>query len=117
MTQRSGPFRCHRGVARLVTDRAAVRRSFAVAVGVVALGAAGARAEDAPQPNPERNAYFGETHIHTSWSLDAWVFGNHLTGPADSYRYAKGEPIKHPLGCEIRIETPLDFMGVTDHSE
>jgi hypothetical protein len=36
------------------------------------------------QPNPERNAYFGETHIHTSWSVDAWVMGNRITGPADA---------------------------------
>ena len=35
----------------------------------------------AQEKNPDRNAYFGETHIHTSWSLDAWIFGNHLTGP------------------------------------
>jgi len=71
----------------------------------------------AEQPNPERNAYFGETHLHTSWSLDAWVFGNRVTGPADAYKYAKGETIKHPLGYNITITTPLDFMGVTDHSE
>jgi len=69
------------------------------------------------QPNPERNAYFGETHLHTTWSLDAWIFGNKITGPADAYKYAKGETIKHPLGYPIRITTPLDFMGVTDHSE
>ena len=69
------------------------------------------------QKNPERNAYFGETHLHTSWSADAWLFGNHLTGPADAYKYAKGETIKHPLGYDIKIDTPLDFMGVTDHSE
>ena len=31
-------------------------------------------------PNPDRDAYFGETHIHTSWSVDAWVMGNRLTG-------------------------------------
>jgi len=71
----------------------------------------------APQPNPERNAYFGETHIHTSWSVDAWVMGNRLTGPADAYKYAKGGTIKHPMGFDIRIDTPMDFMGVTDHSE
>ncbi|MCC6473990.1 MAG: DUF3604 domain-containing protein [Burkholderiales bacterium] len=71
----------------------------------------------APQPNPERNAYFGETHIHTSWSVDAWVIGNRLTGPADAYKYAQGQPIKHPMGYEIKIDTPMDFMGVTDHSE
>ncbi len=68
-------------------------------------------------PNPERNAYFGETHLHTSWSVDAWVMGNRLTGPADAYKYAQGEPIKHPMGFDIKIDTPLDFMGVTDHSE
>ena len=38
------------------------------------------------EPNPERNAYFGETHIHTSWSADAWVMGNRVTGPADALK-------------------------------
>ncbi len=69
------------------------------------------------QHNPERNAYFGETHVHTSWSLDAWLFGNRITDPSDAYKYFKGEPIKHPLGYEIKIDTPLDWAGVTDHSE
>ena len=69
------------------------------------------------QSNPERNAYFGETHIHTSWSVDAWVMGNRLTGPDDALKYAQGQTIKHPMGFDIKIDTPLDFMGVTDHSE
>ena len=69
------------------------------------------------QGNPLRDAYFGETHVHTSWSLDAWTFGNRVTGPNDTYKYFKGEPIKHPLGYDIKIDTPLDFAGVTDHSE
>ena len=59
----------------------------------------------------------GETHQHTSWSFDAYIFGNHLTGPADAYKYWKGETIKHPLGYDIKIDTPLDWGGVTDHSE
>jgi hypothetical protein len=71
----------------------------------------------AAEKNPLRNAYFGEQHIHTSWSVDAWLFGNHLTGPDDALQYAQGKAIKHPLGYEIRIEQPLDWMGVTDHSE
>lgn len=71
----------------------------------------------AAQTAPERNAYFGEQHVHTSWSFDAYIFGNHITGPADAYKYAKGETIKHPLGYDIKITTPLDWMGVTDHSE
>ena len=69
------------------------------------------------QPNPDRNAYFGEEHIHTSWSVDAWVLGNRTTGPSDALKYAQGETIEHPMGYNIKIDTPLDFMGVTDHSE
>ena len=73
--------------------------------------------EPAPPPNPDRNAYFGEEHIHTSWSVDAWLMGNRLTGPDEALKYAQGQTIKHPLGYDIKIETPMDFMGVTDHSE
>ena len=40
-----------------------------------------------------------------------------LTGPEDAYKYALGQPIKHPAGYEVKITKPLDFMGVTDHSE
>ncbi len=69
------------------------------------------------QRNPDRNAYFGETHVHTSWSLDAFAIGNLVTTPADAYKYFKGEPIKHPLGYDVKIVTPLDWAGVTDHSE
>jgi len=74
-------------------------------------------AEQPPQRNPDRNAYFGDEHIHTSWSVDAWVMGNRLTGPGDALKYAQGETLKHPMGFDIKIETPMDFMGVTDHSE
>jgi hypothetical protein len=67
--------------------------------------------------NPERDAYFGEEHIHTSWSVDAWLMGNRITGPDEALKYAQGQTIKHPLGYDIKIDTPMDFMGVTDHSE
>src|SRR5512143_833626 len=89
---------------------------FASIAAMVLAGAAFA-AEDKPKSNPERDAYFGETHLHTSWSVDAWVIGNRLTGPDEALKYAQGETIKHPLGYDIRIDTPLDWMGVTDHSE
>jgi len=79
--------------------------------------AARATPEQHVQPNPDREAYFGEEHIHTSWSVDAWVIGNRITGPDDALKYAQGQTIKHPLGYDIKIETPMDFMGVTDHSE
>ena len=90
------------------------KRRLSLVMAALAFCASSAVAET---PNPERNAYFGETHLHTSWSPDAWLFGNKLTGPADAYKYARGETIKHPLGYDIKIDTPLDFMGVTDHSE
>ena len=76
-----------------------------------------ASTEERVEKNPDRNAYFGEEHIHTSWSVDAWIFGNRLTGPDDALKYAQGQTIKHPLGYDIKIDTPMDFMGVTDHSE
>ena len=76
-----------------------------------------APAEERVEKNPDRNAYFGEEHIHTSWSVDAWLMGNRLTGPDDALKYAQGQTIKHPLGYDIKIDTPMDFMGVTDHSE
>jgi hypothetical protein len=68
-------------------------------------------------PNPERDAFYGEQHVHTSWSFDAYIFGNHVTGPEQAYQYAMGQPIEHPMGYKIKIEQPLDWMGVTDHSE
>ncbi len=76
-----------------------------------------APAEERVEKNPDRNAYFGEEHIHTSWSMDAWLMGNRITDPNDALKYAQGQTIKHPLGYDIKIDTPMDFMGVTDHSE
>jgi len=85
-----------------------------VAALVVGLGATPAGAQTA---GTDRHAFFGETHVHTSWSLDAFAIGNTLTSPGDAYKYFKGEPIKHPLGYDVKIDTPLDWAGVTDHSE
>ena len=66
--------------------------------------------------NENRNAYFGDLHIHTSWSFDAFV-NNVRTTPDDAYNFGKGEPIDHVSGKKIQIKRPLDFMAVTDHSE
>lgn len=64
--------------------------------------------------NPDRNAYFGDLHVHTKYSFDAYAFGT-LATPDDAYRFAQGEAIKHPAGFEMQLHEPLDFYGVTDH--
>ena len=72
-------------------------------------------AEARTPSNPLRNAYFGDLHVHTRHSFDAYVF-NVRGSPDDAYRYARGEPIRHANGHEIRLESgPLDFLAVTDH--
>jgi len=72
-------------------------------------------AKSRPAPNPNRNAYFGDLHVHTENSFDAYSFGT-LSTPDDAYRYAQGEPIPHPTGYEIQLSRPLDFYAVTDHA-
>ena len=64
--------------------------------------------------NENRNPYYGDLHVHTKYSFDAYVFGITAT-PDDAYRYAQGEGIKHPLGYEMKLREPLDFYAVTDH--
>ena len=67
-----------------------------------------------PSPNPDKNAYFGDLHIHTSNSFDAYTFGT-LSNPELAYKYAQGESILHPTGYDIKLRRPLDFYAVTDH--
>ena len=64
--------------------------------------------------NEERNLYFGDTHVHTKYSFDAYIFGTTAT-PDDAYTFAKGGTIKHPLGFDMQLSEPLDFYAVTDH--
>ena len=67
-----------------------------------------------PMPNKDRNPYYGDLHVHTKYSFDAYVFGV-TASPDDAYRYAKGAAVKHPLGYEMKLREPLDFYAVTDH--
>jgi Protein of unknown function (DUF3604) len=69
-------------------------------------------------PNPLRNPYFGELHVHTAWSLDAFVLAS-LNGPDEAFRYAKGEPARSSLNNaeQNRLSRPLDFAAVTEHVE
>lgn len=65
----------------------------------------------------EKQAFFGDTHIHTMYSFDAFM-GSVRTDPNDAYRYAKGEAIDHPNGSKLRMSgAPLDFLMVSDHAK
>ncbi len=67
--------------------------------------------------NPLKEAYFGETHMHSQYSLDAYIGGNRFT-PDQSYRFAKGESIQlEKFGISWQLKRPLDFAAVTDHAE
>ncbi|MCJ7598792.1 MAG: DUF3604 domain-containing protein, partial [Methyloceanibacter sp.] len=59
---------------------------------------------------------FGDTHTHTSFSMDAGAFGARLD-PSDAYRFAKGEEITASSGQLTKLSRPLDFLVVTDHSD
>ena len=65
--------------------------------------------------NPLKNAYFGQLHLHTGMSFDAYLGGTRLYAE-EAYRFARGEEIEQN-GRQVKSDTPLDFLGVSDHSE
>lgn len=61
---------------------------------------------------------WGDTHLHSSYSVDAYMAGNRNAEPDVAYRYAKGEPVIHPYNnTRVQILQPLDFLSVADHAE
>ena len=96
---------------------------------VVLASAADLRAQDIPPPTGKKidyssypskdfpnRVYFGDTHLHTSYSTDAGMIGNTL-GPEEAYRFARGEEVKSSTGLPAKLQRPLDFLVVADHSE
>ena len=69
-----------------------------------------------PSPDPNKNLYWGELHIHTRESFDATLFGNTLS-IEDAYRFAMGETLKTAGGEAMQLSRPLDFVAITDHAE
>ena len=63
------------------------------------------------------NVYWGDTHLHTSLSFDAYGDGNTTKGPDYAYRFAKGKQVEGHDGVPVRISRPLDFLVIADHGE
>lgn len=63
-----------------------------------------------------QHVYFGDTHLHTSFSFDAGMVGDKL-GPEEAYRFAKGEVVTASLGARAKLRRPLDFLVIADHAE
>jgi uncharacterized protein DUF3604 len=107
-----------------------IRIGMNAAASVVVLACATAvGAQDAPPPTGEKiecspyptknfpdRVYFGDTHLHTSYSTDAGMIGNTL-GPEEAYRFARGEEVKSSSGLPAKLQRPLDFLVVADHAE
>ncbi len=65
---------------------------------------------------PITRLYWGDTHLHTGLSADAYINGTRLSA-ADSYRFARGETVTADNGVQARLRQPLDFLAVSDHSD
>ena len=67
------------------------------------------------ESNPNKNAYFGDTHIHTVLSFDAYLMGTRRT-PDEAYEFAKGGAIEHASGFMMQMKKPVDFLAVSHHA-
>ena len=64
-----------------------------------------------------QNVYWGDTHLHTRNSADAYSLGNMNLTPADAYRFAQGQEVMAHNGMAVKLRQPLDFLVVSDHAE
>ncbi|MDH5286884.1 MAG: DUF3604 domain-containing protein [Betaproteobacteria bacterium] len=69
-----------------------------------------------PSKTFPNRVYFGDTHLHTSYSADAGMAGA-IVGPEDAYRFARGEEVKSNSGLPVKLSRPLDFLVIADHAE
>ena len=96
--------------------RSAIERLI-ICVCVCASGVGIARIAAAADDAPETHVYWGDVHLHTNYSWDAYGTNNTTVTPDDAYRFARGLPVIHPaLHTTVRMRRPLDFLAVTDHA-
>lgn len=110
----AGAKRSRRVLAAVIGWR--VARSWLSAL--IAIFSASVTAQQSYSPYVGQNypttVYWGDTHLHTSLSVDAYSFGNRL-GPAEAYRFARGEPVTASNGMRVQLRRPLDFLVLADH--
>jgi hypothetical protein len=95
--------------------RSAGLPACAVLAAALIAAAGGAAAAGAA---PQTHLYWGDVHLHSNYSLDAYATGNTTVTPDLAYRFARGIPIRSPgLDAKMQIRRPLDFLAVTDHAE
>jgi Protein of unknown function (DUF3604) len=96
----------------------------AAAVSLLALSACGGKTDKSPGGTGEGSiklaafpdrVYWGDTHLHTSNSIDAFGFGVTL-GPEEALRFARGEEVTSSMGLKAKLSRPLDFLVIADHS-
>jgi len=68
------------------------------------------------KPTSSKMVYWGDLHVHTAYSMDAYVFNNQRT-PSQAYAFAQGATEVTDSGVQVQLQRPLDFAAVTDHAE
>ena len=93
--------------------------AFLSLAALVAVTVALAQTQYSPGIDAEypQNLYWGDTHLHTRNSPDAYSLGNMNLSQADAYRFAMGQELRTHNGMRVRLKRPLDFLVVSDHSE
>lgn len=96
-----------------------LRRPFSLVpvLGLLACGAAQAQYTPWAEEEFPMQLLWGDTHLHSSYSVDANTMGNTGLPPEDAYRFARGEAVRATNGMLARLNTPLDFLVVSDHAE
>ncbi len=90
-------------------------KAIALLAGVAAIAATQGALSATAAPE-SRRAFFGELHLHTGYSFDAYALMGSRAEPDNAWRFAMGEPVTY-MGQTVRRSRPLDFMALTDHSE
>ena len=105
-----------------VTPRCLLRRTiiaaaFALQSALSVCLADGANYSPPVNEDFPNTVFWGDTHLHTSLSVDANRDGDKLLGPAEAFRFARGETVTADNGMKVRLRRPLDFLVVSDHAE